>query len=564
MALSDRSRQIGWVIVVATTLAWLTPARGQAPPTPSPSPPATVADPAVEERLRKQDESIREQRAMIQQLIDQNKALSRQVELMAGGTAPAPSVGGQPPRSDRSDEGGAGARDNPAQTASRVGTSTGDGQPPRSDRSSEGGAGARDNPAQTEPRIDKPGPSKIRANVSLGPGWLLESDDGEYQLQIHNQTQVEYRGYQQGGMKPSGSGFYSPRERIIFSGRLTKLLEYEGSVEAAYGAINLLNAFLNIHVDDRFMIKFGRYKAPFLYEYYGISNVDLLQPERSLYGTNFGLNRELGAMIWGQLFEKRIDYAVGAFDGSRNTQINLGNDKDVIGYVNAKPFLKNEDWKFLRYLNIGGSIDYGQESSTVIPQALRTSVSQSTNVNLANVAPAWFTFNNGVTESGSRELLSLHSSYFYKSLSVIGEWQGGYTDYSVGSNPARFHIPINGYYVAAGYFLTGEEVDRRSQVKPKKAFNLRSGKFGLGAVELQARYSQLTLGSQVFTAGLADPNQWSNQARMTDVGVNWYLNEYVKLYFDWQHSTFGQPVIYAPGKYQLTSDLFWVRAQVYF
>ena len=28
---------------------------------------------------------------------------------------------------------------------------------------------------------------------------------------------------------------------------------------------------------------------------------------------------------------------------------------------------------------------------------------------------------------------------------------------------------------------------------------------------------------------------------MTDVGLNWYLTKYLKIYFDWQHSMYGSP-----------------------
>ena len=52
---------------------------------------------------------------------------------------------------------------------------------------------------------------------------------------------------------------------------------------------------------------------------------------------------------------------------------------------------------------------------------------------------------------------------------------------------------------------------------------------------------------------------------MTDVGFNWYLNKFVKIYFDWEHAMFAQPVVYRPGPaLQKTSDLFWLRMQVYF
>ena len=52
---------------------------------------------------------------------------------------------------------------------------------------------------------------------------------------------------------------------------------------------------------------------------------------------------------------------------------------------------------------------------------------------------------------------------------------------------------------------------------------------------------------------------------MVDVGVNWYINHYVKVMFDWEHAMFGQPVMYRPGPgLQSTSDLFWMRMLFYF
>ena len=66
------------------------------------------------------------------------------------------------------------------------------------------------------------------------------------------------------------------------------------------------------------------------------------------------------------------------------------------------------------------------------------------------------------------------------------------------------------------------------------------------------------------TAGLADPHLWTNHAKMVDVGMNWYLNQFVKVYFDWEHAMFGSPVSSTNGHFRESSDLFWVRTQVYF
>jgi phosphate-selective porin OprO and OprP len=79
-----------------------------------------------------------------------------------------------------------------------------------------------------------------------------------------------------------------------------------------------------------------------------------------------------------------------------------------------------------------------------------------------------------------------------------------------------------------------------------------------------ARYSELALGRSVFTAGLADPNLWTNHAQLIDVGANWYLNQFVKVYLDWEHAMFGSPVFSNTGNFQKSSDLFWIRTQLYF
>jgi hypothetical protein len=64
--------------------------------------------------------------------------------------------------------------------------------------------------------------------------------------------------------------------------------------------------------------------------------------------------------------------------------------------------------------------------------------------------------------------------------------------------------------------------------------------------------------------GLADPNLWTNQLHTIDLGVNSYWTQFVKVYLGWQHAAFGNPVLFAPGRMQLTSDPFWLRFQVNF
>jgi phosphate-selective porin OprO/OprP len=147
----------------------------------------------------------------------------------------------------------------------------------------------------------------------------------------------------------------------------------------------------------------------------------------------------------------------------------------------------------------------------------------------------------------------------------LGAWDSGFQDYAMGSSgPPPVRVPTSGYFVQAGYILTGETIRDRTLIDPLRPFDLRPGHFGLGAWEMTARFSELQLGRQVFTHDLANPMLWTNQAELVDVGLNWYLSKSVKVYLDWEHTIFGNPVFYNTGRFQNSNDLYWLRWQVLF
>jgi phosphate-selective porin OprO/OprP len=469
---------------------------------------------------------------------------------------------------DVSTEGGAGARDNPAPPPGGTGPAPPyDPSLPRRSTSREGGAGARDNPSDPS-RSRRPSQKPLPTRVEFGPGFQNSSDDDEFLFQFHDLTQIDIRQYTQPGQDPVHSGLSIPRQRLYFAGRMTRMVEYYVTLQRGYGTFDLYDAFINFRYDERFMFKVGRFKTPFSYEFYAMSAPDFIVPERSLFSNNFSPNRQLGFMGWGQLFDKRVDYAVGMFNGNRLSFQDTNEGKDIIAYVNSRPFFKTEEddtLGFLRYWNIGGSVDNGSQNNTPLPSVLRTSNAATNGADAANVAPPWLTFNSNVIERGPRELWDLHTAYFYQQLSLMAEWQSGFQTYTVGQSGQPVRVPINSWYLSAGYFLTGETVDRRTQIEPIRPFSLKAGQRGPGAIELMGRYSYLDIGRSVFTGGLADPNLWTNRVYTIDLGINWYLTAYTKIVFAWEHAVFGQPVLYAPGpKLQQTSDLLWVRFQVYF
>jgi phosphate-selective porin OprO and OprP len=293
------------------------------------------------------------------------------------------------------------------------------------------------------------------------------------------------------------------------------------------------------------------------------------RPGTSLYATNYEGQRRFGLMAWGALCDNCLEYAVGTFDSQRNSLQPFNNRQDGMAFLNFKPFYNREEGFLLRDLHVGGSVDAGNENQPTVPAALRTNAApspaafDSTSGTNAATLP-FLAFTSGVLERGDRALWELHTAYYYGGLSLLGAWQGGHESYAKGANGSPVRIPINGWFVQAGYLLTGETIRDRTLVDPLRPFDLRHGRFGPGAWEVTARYSELDLSSRVFAAGLADPTLWSNDAQLVDVGVNWYLNKFIKVYFDWEHAIFGSPVFYSSGRFETSNDLFWVRTQLYF
>jgi phosphate-selective porin OprO/OprP len=227
----------------------------------------------------------------------------------------------------------------------------------------------------------------------------------------------------------------------------------------------------------------------------------------------------------------------------------------------------------LQRLDVGASFDYGYENNPPNPTAtggtptvLRTNV--ATNGSLIN-GVEFMQLKGTVFERGQRALGSLHAAWYYQQLTLISELQGGFDSYTnaapaVGA-ASHTRVPISSWYIQGGYFLTGETVTFRNVVKPLRPLTWGSG--GYGAVELMGRFNYLALDNRIFTSGMVDGaggNTWTNRVDLTDLGVNWYPNQWLKCSVLWEHSQFGSAVTFRPGEASTYNDMFWTRMQVWF
>lgn len=410
-------------------------------------------------------------------------------------------------------------------------------------------------------------PSRVPVRSYFGPGFQFQSLDEEFLLQIHIQSQIETRLWNDPAGAPFKDGFYLPRQRIFFNGRITRPLEYVFSLNRGFGDLNILETFLNFHPTDAFQVRFGRYFTPLGYDQFAVRNLWLPTPERSLFTTNLAPNRQVGLMAWGYLFDKRLDYATGVFTGPRNSFEDVNNHKDFQAYLNARPFQQSQSLAFLKDLNIGSSVAYGIQDQGAVPLTFRVGGVAPTNASQADAPTAPFLqFNPDTLEQGPRLLGSVHAAYFLRGLSLISEWNYGYGTYASPSAGTRGQVPFGGYYVTGAYFLTGETIDRRAMVVPlRPLLPTRPGqRQGIGAWEAVGRVSELHFGQEVFDLGLADPQRWSSGATTTELGLNWYWNEHFKVYMFWLHGAFDDPVLYSRGDRRDAVDMFWMRFQLYY
>jgi phosphate-selective porin OprO/OprP len=245
-------------------------------------------------------------------------------------------------------------------------------------------------------------------------------------------------------------------------------------------------------------LRAGRFKTPFTYEFFVEPVQGLLSPSaRSSSTTSAEPRPRRDGLRPAPRQEARL--CRGIFNGARNGFVDQNDAKSVSAFLNWRPF-GDEEETLLENFNIGGSVFAGHQNNNPIPQTLRTAV-PTTGSPVAGVP--FLAFNNDVRESGDMAFWDLHAAWFYRQLSVIGEWGSGYQDYALASNlQARTNVPVQSFYVQAGYLLTGETASSVGIVRPHRPFDLRKGHFGLGAFELTGRSPTWT------SAARSSPTAW--------------------------------------------------------
>jgi phosphate-selective porin OprO/OprP len=160
----------------------------------------------------------------------------------------------------------------------------------------------------------------------------------------------------------------------------------------------------------------------------------------------------------------------------------------------------------------------------------------------------FFTYTN-TFGNGDRTRISPQAYYYYGPVGVIAEYARVSQDVTNNANLSR-SLDNDAWQIAASWLVTGEDASFKG-VKPKQVFDANNG--GWGAWELVARYEENNIDSGAFSVvgqtRFASPVTNAKSASSWGGGVNWYLNQNVRLALNYERTSFeagGGGTIAAP------------------
>ena len=321
------------------------------------------------------------------------------------------------------------------------------------------------------------------------------------------------------------------RARIGVDGELFKVLQFSvereltTTVDAAVDRAESTKTqwrdlFGEIKFADGLQIRGGRFKVPFSRDQLdGETSNDFVS--RSLGGAYLAPGRDLGGMVHGHFFKRAIEYNVGVFehdgDNSRAKKI-AGGDQTFAARLVGTP-LRAVKALNLDEAQVGASFASTDVSDgSKLPNGLRgrTVVTQ-------------YVFFEPVFVKGTRRRYGLDAEWVKRQFGARAEYivvKDQRIDQGLRGGTLNDAVS-RAWYVSGGWVLTGERSAKA--VVPRHPLFMG----GVGAVQLAARYEQLRFDSK----GTGEPAFSNSRAevilpnsdKVLTLGVNWYLNRWMKL-----------------------------------
>ncbi len=380
-----------------------------------------------------------------------------------------------------------------------------------------------------------------------GKHFTLGSADGNFKLNLGGYMQTDYRYYEGGEDANNKNTFDVRRARLTASGNMSKNIKYKLQADFSDEVDELRDAYVDLNYTPLAVVRAGQFKVPFGYEQVTSSTTfDFI--ERSVAG-NFiaSTSRDIGVMVFGSVLDKRINYYLGAFNGTGENMTDDNDSLTFIGRLLFSPFADNED-SVLQGLTFGGSFSGGDREAH-----------SSRSITLA----ALNKISNTVTVNGQRTRAAAEARYFNGPFSLKGEYYYQREERNNIGGTDFEDLITQGFYGIATYVLTGEKKVDNANIVPTHNFNPSTGEWG--AFELATRYSYFDLDKASGTDPvLTDENIAANTVQGVTFALNWYFNKYLKLMADYSFFDFDRQENLSHPSIGDSTNQFSARLQVKF
>jgi phosphate-selective porin OprO and OprP len=374
--------------------------------------------------------------------------------------------------------------------------------------------------------------AKVTPTVVAGrEGYAVRSADGDFQLKFRGYVQADGRFVGDSDGTSGPTNFVLRRVRPVLEATAFKLFDFKLMPDFGQGTTVLQDAYADLKFVPWFKVRAGKFKGPFGLERLE-SATELTFVERGA-PTNIAPNRDLGAMAFGDLASGRVSYQAGIFDGvvdGGSTDTDDHSGKDFEGRVFFVPFSKSKS-ETLQQLGFGVAATDGSQRGTLTAPNLPTykTAAQQTSFRYRSDGTA-----DGTSLADGRHWRVGPQAYYY-----VGS-VGFLTEYYVSSQrvrrgTTRADVQATAWQVSGQWALTGEKESYRGIVSPRRNFDRSNG--GWGGFELTARFSQLVVDDSAFPF-FANPSAAAKTSNDSVVGVNWFLNKFVKLTGQYENITF--------------------------